>query len=101
MTELVNGKIPANTKCPYQAKCVAKQDDTCGHRGVEHPVSYSCGFARAFKIFSTSSAAPELTDEQMIERLNECDHGRSPTSARSYMVMGASRLIQLTTKDTA
>lgn len=100
MTELVNGKIPANTECPYQAKCFAKQDDSCGHNGISHPAPYSCGYARAFKIFSSSSAAPELTNEQLIERLEECDPGRSPTSARSYMVIAANRLTQLTTKDT-
>ena len=100
MTELVNGKIPANTECPYQAKCVAKQDGTCGHKGIDHTVPFSCGYARAFKIFGRSSAAPELTNAQLIERLTECDPGRSVTSARSYMLMAAERLAQLTKKDT-
>ena len=91
MTELVNGKIPANTECPYSARCVSKQDGTCGHNGVNHPVPYSCGYARAFKIFSEVKSR-ELTDDELAERLQNCDPGRSPTSARSFMIMAANRL---------
>jgi ribosomal protein L32 len=48
---LVDGKIPANTECPYTQKCDPNKE-FCGHKGVEHSVSYSCGFARAFVIFN-------------------------------------------------
>lgn len=49
--ELVNGKIPPNTICPYREKCPSAKTD-CGHRGIEHKVAYSCGTARLFKTFT-------------------------------------------------
>lgn len=50
MSELVEGKIPANTVCPYRTECTEAQNGNCGHRGTEHTVPYSCGYARLFKI---------------------------------------------------
>ena len=48
---LVNGKIPAGTECPYRTICTEAQNGNCGHKGKEHTVPYSCGYARMFKIF--------------------------------------------------
>jgi len=51
MTQLVNGRIPANTVCPYRDECPSAANGDCGHKGVEHTVAYSCGFARLFNTF--------------------------------------------------
>lgn len=51
-TELVNGKIPAKTVCPYRDGCKYAKNGTCGHLGVGHTVAYSCGTARLFKIYN-------------------------------------------------
>lgn len=48
---LVDGKIPANTPCPYTDRCDPNKE-FCHHKGVDHQVPFSCGFARAFEIFS-------------------------------------------------
>jgi hypothetical protein len=47
---LVLGNIPKGTECPFRAKCGFAQDDTCNHRGKDHPCDYSCAAARAFDI---------------------------------------------------
>lgn len=51
MLKLTEGKIPAATVCPFRADCVEARNETCGHKGVEHTVPYSCGLARLFDIF--------------------------------------------------
>jgi len=49
---LVDGKIPVGEDCPYKSNCPSAREGTCGHKGKEHTVPYSCGTARFFKIFS-------------------------------------------------
>lgn len=49
---LVDGKIPANTACPYRVDCPSAQSFTCGHKGGDHPVPFSCGYARLFEIYN-------------------------------------------------
>jgi len=51
--KLVNGKIPANTVCPFKSECPYVPLKECGHKGVEHKVAYSCGTARLFNIMGT------------------------------------------------
>jgi len=46
---LVDGKIPANTVCPFKEKCDPK-GEFCRHMGVDHTTTYSCAFARGFEI---------------------------------------------------
>ena len=54
MNKLVNGKIPVGSECPYKEKCSEAMRDSetirgaCGHKGKEHTVAYSCGYARLF-----------------------------------------------------
>jgi hypothetical protein len=48
---LVDGNIPANTKCPYKDKCGIKAAGECRHLGKDHPVAFSCASARAYKMF--------------------------------------------------
>ena len=52
MTTLVDGLIPPNTVCPYKEQCPSAHNGDCGHKGIDHTVAYSCGFARMFEIFS-------------------------------------------------
>lgn len=52
MTLLVEGRIPANTVCPFRQECNEAKNGDCGHLGVEHTVAYSCGYARLFNIFT-------------------------------------------------
>jgi hypothetical protein len=47
---LVNGKIPANKECPFKEECITFQTQKCYHQGVNHPVEFSCGTARAFEL---------------------------------------------------
>lgn len=51
MSELEDGRIPPHTPCPYRDLCPSAQSGDCGHRGAEHTVAYSCGFARLFDVF--------------------------------------------------
>lgn len=48
---LLDGKIPANTICPFRAIC--SMTDKCNHAGYRHNVAYSCGSARAYDLTST------------------------------------------------
>jgi hypothetical protein len=50
MTQLVQGKIPAFTDCPFRAQCHMGTNGQCGQKGVEHPVPFSCGMARAIAL---------------------------------------------------
>lgn len=47
----LGGFIAPNTECPFYQRCT-KGEKTCqfGHRGLEHPVYFSCGLARGFDI---------------------------------------------------
>jgi hypothetical protein len=51
VAKLVKGKIPVNTPCPFKDECSSAKNKTCAHKGLEHTVSFSCGYARAFQIF--------------------------------------------------
>lgn len=48
MNKLINGKIPVGSECPYKEKCSEAIRGACGHKGKEHTVAYSCGYARLF-----------------------------------------------------
>ena len=54
MKHLVNGKIPAQTVCPFRIACPEALSNQCSHKGVEHTVPFSCGYARAFEIFGVN-----------------------------------------------
>lgn len=49
-TKLINGRIPPHTPCPYKNRCGDSYNGNCNHKGVEHSVAYSCGYARLFAI---------------------------------------------------
>ena len=50
MKQLVNGRIPANTICPFRKECSVAAQGTCHHLGEQHKVAFSCGMARAFEL---------------------------------------------------
>lgn len=52
--DLVDGKIPANTECPYKDKCEIFQAQKCHHQGLNHATAFSCAVARGFAIVSRS-----------------------------------------------
>jgi hypothetical protein len=56
MTQLVQGKIPANTVCPYRSECHYAARDWCAHKGEAHSVPFSCGLARAFALVQRNGA---------------------------------------------
>jgi len=60
-TNLVEGRIPAHTVCPFKQSC----GFTCRHMGVDHDVPFSCACARLF----------DLDSRRMQE---EVRNGRSP-----------------------
>lgn len=52
--KLVNGRIPANTVCPFRGVCPnidyvfpgsTKKNNFCYHTGVNHNVPYQCNVA--------------------------------------------------------
>lgn len=49
--KLQNGLIPPGTPCPFKDQCRAVAAGLCKHKGTEHRVPFSCGFARAFEMF--------------------------------------------------
>lgn len=67
--QLVNGKIPPKTECPFATKCAIKTEGNCKHKGVEHPAPFSCATARgfdlvqslddAFNIFESDPSPPQ------------------------------------------
>jgi len=56
MSELVNGRIPAHTECPYRAECPQAEAGICHHKGVDHECEFSCALARLFKIVKEGEA---------------------------------------------
>lgn len=63
---LVNGKIPANTVCPFRAHCGIAANNECHHQGLDHNNEFSCGTARAFELINlkgTTMAETETTKE--------------------------------------
>lgn len=61
--KLVQGKIPAYTVCFWRSQCPSAQNNTCHHKGINHAVPFSCGFARAFKIFQVTGDSAIKTKE--------------------------------------
>lgn len=59
---LVNGKIPANTECPFRSNCGSALDGNCHHQGIIHAVPYSCATARVFEIAKLHSNFTIVTD---------------------------------------
>jgi hypothetical protein len=55
MTKLVNGLIPVGTECPFRSECTEAQNGNCAHKGKEHIVNFSCGYARLIDIFKRNS----------------------------------------------
>jgi hypothetical protein len=55
MTQLVQGKIPAFTDCPYRSQCTMDLHNQCKQTGVTHPVPFSCGMARAIALVTTKA----------------------------------------------
>lgn len=53
MSALVNGKIPVGQACPFKDHCTC-HGTSCLHKGVDHKVPFSCGYARAFDMFGTA-----------------------------------------------
>ena len=54
--KLINGKIPVGVECPYKEKCAEDLMGNCAHRGKEHTVAFSCGYARLFAIMEKNRA---------------------------------------------
>lgn len=50
-SQLVNGRIPPHQPCPFTSQCPS-HGGTCHHKGVEHTVAFSCGYARAFDLIA-------------------------------------------------
>ena len=51
---LKQGKIPADTVCPFRVKCHEAARGECKHRGYNHSVEFSCGYARAHDIVTSN-----------------------------------------------
>jgi hypothetical protein len=49
-SKLTQGKIPANTACPFSDGCKEHAGGACAHKGADHPVAFSCGYARLFNL---------------------------------------------------
>ncbi len=49
-SKLVDGRIPAGTKCPFKGECEYYKAGECGHFGKDHTVAYSCGVARLYDV---------------------------------------------------
>ena len=51
---LVDGKIPANSICPFRVICEIAKAGQCHHQGYSHPAPFSCAAARGFAIIQKS-----------------------------------------------
>lgn len=49
---LVNGSIPAHTRCPYAVGCGGYREAWCLHKGYAEPTEYSCNIARAYDLIN-------------------------------------------------
>lgn len=57
MSKLVQGLIPAKTECPFKdGTCPLVE--TCPHKGVNHPVAFSCAAARFWDTMPTKKEKP-------------------------------------------
>jgi hypothetical protein len=54
MSQLVAGKIPAQTECPFLVEC--GMSERCHHQGKEHPVAFSCATARAYDMIKEAGS---------------------------------------------
>ncbi len=57
MSKLINGRIPVGSDCPFATECAIKEEGDCKHKGVRHPVDFSCATARGFDM---AEAGPRL-----------------------------------------
>ena len=55
--QLVDGRVPPHTVCPFRARCNIAESGQCGHLGIEHPVPYSCAAARALELIEKAEAS--------------------------------------------
>jgi hypothetical protein len=55
MNQLVEGRIPAHTPCPFRSECTEAANGHCAHMGTEHTVPFSCGYARLFNIMGRAN----------------------------------------------
>ena len=55
VSQLVDGRIPAHTVCPFRDAC----GFACSHLGKKHTVAYSCASARAFDLMARRAPAGE------------------------------------------
>lgn len=75
MTNLVDGRIPANTPCPFRGRCEVAQSNVCVHQGERHDCAFSCAIARAFDM--TLGSARNLSESAAHDSLQrEVQHGR-------------------------
>ncbi len=59
MSQLKDGRIPANTVCPFKDSCGIAQSNLCNHRGTDHRVAFSCATARGFDMLAKYSKKKE------------------------------------------
>lgn len=45
-----DGRISANTECPFRSKCEIAAANRCHHLSAEHSVPFSCATARGFDL---------------------------------------------------
>lgn len=66
MKELVNGRIPAYTRCPFREECpfANGRKPACHHQGVDHPVPFSCATARLFVIIKQDQPESVFNDPE-------------------------------------
>ena len=63
-TEYMHGGfIKANTECPYKTRCGDYKEGLC-LRDKYIDESYSCGYARLFRIFDRSLSDPPMEDSK-------------------------------------
>lgn len=51
-TQLVEGRIPPHTECPFRERCEIAMANECHHKGREHTVAFSCASARGFDLLN-------------------------------------------------
>lgn len=67
MSKLVEGKIPANTVCPFLSEC--SMTSQCHHQGKNHSVPFSCAAARGFDIILGSQKNYKAEKIDKIEKI--------------------------------
>jgi len=56
-SKLINGLVPAGTRCPYRTACMSEA--LCRMGDIAGPNGFSCALARAFDTFSGSDTPDE------------------------------------------